>query len=115
MISEFFLKKFQKNLGQEKIEFSFYVYNENLQTTMPGNIIITENGLLLSSFNGITRDDWWGDITEKDEFMKENYDRVDFLLEVKRNYTHSDFIVELREEFEYRISKRDYPPGFSYY
>lgn len=82
---------------------------------MSGNIIITENGLLLSSFNGVTRDDWWGDIAEKDELMKENYDRVDFLLEVKRNYTHSDFLVELREEFEYRISKRNYPPGFSYY
>jgi len=26
-----FSKKFQKKLGQEKIEFLFYVYNENLQ------------------------------------------------------------------------------------
>ena len=82
---------------------------------MSGNIIITENGLLLSSFNGVTRDDWWGDIAEKDELMKENYDRVDFLLEVKRNYTHSDFLVELRDEFEYRVSNRNYAPGFSYY
>ena len=77
---------------------------------MSGNIIITENALL-SSFNGVIRDDWWGDIAEKEELMKENYDRVDFLLEVKRNYAHGDFLVELREEFEYRVSNR--PPGFS--
>ena len=82
---------------------------------MSGNIFITENGTLISSFNGITRNDWWGDIEEKDELMKENYNRVDFLLEVKRNYTHSDFLVELREEFEYRVCDRNYPPGFSYY
>jgi hypothetical protein len=82
---------------------------------MSGNIIITENGLFLSSFNGIIRDDWWGDIAEKEELMKENYDRIDFLLEVKRNYAHSDFLLELLEELEYRISTRNYPPGFSYY
>lgn len=82
---------------------------------MSGNIIITENALLLSSFNGITRDDWWGDIAEKEELMKENYDRVDFLLEVKRNYAHGDFLVELQEEFQYRVSNRNYPLGFSYY
>ena len=82
---------------------------------MSGNIIITENGLFLSSFNRIIRDDWWGDIAEKEELMKENYDRIDFLLEVKRNYAHSDFFLELLEELEYRISTRNYPPGFSYY
>ena len=82
---------------------------------MSGNIIINENGTLTSSFNGIISDNWWGDIAEKEELMKENYDRIDFLFEVKRNFSHSDFLVELQEEFEYRISNRDYPPGFSYY
>jgi len=79
------------------------------------NIIISKTGLFSSSFNGIIRDDWWDDIEEKDELMKENHDRVDFLLEVKINYAHSDFLIELQEEFQYRISNRDYPVGFSYY
>lgn len=81
---------------------------------MSGNIFITKN-TLLSSFNGVIRDDWWGDIAEKEELMKENHYRVDFLLEVKRNYAHGDFLVELQEEFQYRVSIRNYPPGFSYY
>ena len=82
---------------------------------MSGNIIITENGLFLSSFNGIIRDDWWGDMEEVINLTVENYERVDFLLEMKMNYSHSEFLDELQEEFNYRISNRDYPPGIYYY
>ena len=81
---------------------------------MSGNIIITNAGLF-SSFNGIVRDDWWGDIVEKEELMRENYARADFLFEAKRNYAHSDFLVELQQEFLYRVGNRNYPPGFTYY
>lgn len=80
------------------------------------NITISETGFFInSSFNGIVRDDWWGDMEEADNLTVENYDRVDFLLELKMKFSHSDFLNELQDEFQYRISNRNYPPGFSYY
>jgi hypothetical protein len=80
------------------------------------NITINETGFFVnSSFNGIIRDDWWGDMEEVINLTVENYERVDFLLEMKMNYSHSEFLDELQEEFNYRISNRDYPPGIYYY
>ena len=83
------------------------------------NITISETGFFVtSSFNGIVRDDWWGDMEEIKNLTVENYDSVDFMLEMKMNYLHSEFLEELQEEFNYRISNRNYPPGFlglSYY
>jgi hypothetical protein len=80
------------------------------------NITISETGFFVSSsFNGIVRDDWWGDMEEAVNLTVEKYDSVDFLLEMKMNYLHSEFLVELQEEFNYRISNRNYPPGLSYY
>lgn len=80
------------------------------------NITISETGFFVSSsFNGIVRDDWWGDMEEANNLTVEQYDRIDFLLEMKMNYEYSDFLIELQEEFKYRISNRNYPPGFLYY
>jgi uncharacterized protein YbcC (UPF0753/DUF2309 family) len=83
------------------------------------NITISETGFFVtSSFNGIVRDDWWGDMEEIKNLTVDNYDTVDFMLEMKMNYLHSEFLDELQEEFNYRISNRNYPPGFlglSYY
>lgn len=83
------------------------------------NITISETGFFVtSSFNGIVRDDWWGDMEEIVNLTVDNYDTVDFMLEMKMNYLHSEFLDELQEEFNYRISNRNYPPGFlglSYY
>lgn len=83
------------------------------------NITISETGFFVtSSFNGIVRDDWWGDMEEIKNLTVDNYETVDFMLEMKMNYLHSEFLDELQEEFNYRISNRNYPPGFlglSYY
>ena len=79
------------------------------------NITISENFSLSSSFIGIVRDDWWGDMEELSNLTIENYDRIDFLLELKMNFVHSEFLIELKKEFEYRISNSNYPVGFSYY
>ena len=83
------------------------------------NITISETGFFVtSSFNGIVRDDWWGDMEEIKNLTVDNYETVDFMLEMKMNYLHSEFLDELQEEFNYRISIRNYPPGFhglSYY
>ena len=80
-------------------------------------ITISETGFFVtSSFNGIVRDDWWGDMEEIVNLTVDNYDTVDFMLEMKMHYLHSEFLDELQEEFNYRISNR--PPGFlglSYY
>ena len=79
------------------------------------NVIVNENCLFSSSFNGVIRDDWWGDMEEIKNLTTENHDYVDFLLEVKTNYIYSDFLIELKEEFNHRVKSRNYPPGFSYY
>ena len=79
------------------------------------NVIVNENCSFSSSFNGVIRDDWWGDMEEIKNLTTENHDYVDFLLEVKINYIYSEFLIELKKEFNSRIKSRNYPPGFSYY
>ena len=68
---------------------------------MCGNVIVKKNGYF-SSFNGIERNDWWGDLAEMEEFTKENY-------------AYLDFLSELKEEFNRRLDSRNYPPGFYFY
>ena len=68
-----------------------------------GIFTITMDGIY-TSYNGVLRTDWWGDIEEMDKFISST-----------KRLNNVDFLSEIREEAYVRIKSRNYPPGFNYY